>query len=306
MKKYFYTLCVVIALIGGYSIRHKLVAYPDTATSTSTSTSATESLPQVCLRIGEKQFCMPWEAAQLSAMLKDMLDAMPEPDEDDEGQESIIFPVSQNLFGPATIEKLVASMKILHKIKSKNLELNRAQILDELHKDGLVTAGNALQLAKAADYYRLSLLWQAIARWYAKEKVEIASLGKRGVELMGEPVFSEFATEYYRQYWLIHKKLPAAQSNEMFMAEYKTFGVSFQELLDNGWALTGYLIGKHINSLDGFRNIPYLPARETIHLNANKLTKIAAGAFKDLPALETIHLNTNKLTKIAAGAFKNP
>ncbi len=351
---------MVVGLVGLYSFRSQLVGMDPSETTTSTSTFVSPGKqeqapagPQVCLKVGEEKYCMPLQAAQLSGMLKQMVADMPEPDEDDEDPESIIILVDQDLFKSATIEKLVASIKKLVAIKSKNPLWNNAQILEAFVESGSqlgINEINGLLLAQAADFYNVPLLWKGIARFYMPKLLKILrwipgysvftpynpieKMVKRGVYLMGKPLFYKFAKEYYSIYWVLNPKefyLIKPKDNPSLLEAYLHSGASIQEFIDNNvkfyvrifqrrrWMnacqqaiwdedddeqLDQFFYGPHlenrgINSLEGLMNFWWIKQEIGIDLSRNELEKIPKNAFAQLPILMHLDLSDNPIKKIS-------
>jgi Leucine-rich repeat (LRR) protein len=302
-------LCVLIGVL--YGVRYSILSmeeedYP-TSTSTSISTS-TSSEGLVDLLVEGESYSLPSEAVSLSKVLTSMLNASPPEDSDDE-DEAVKIDVPPNFLfsNKETIKLFVDSLNKLVELKKKFPEKNRFYIENHLvaifNPVGL-TKKNSIPLYQAADYYDVKLLQEAIARWYIKNNVPF---NEKLIAPLGNGAFN-LAQEYYRQYWLIHKKLPDESTKGTLERAYESFGVSIQELLENGFVLS-VAYGKlnlrnlHINSLEGLKNIAGLPALKYLDLNNNQLRSLPTGIFTGLTALEELRLNNNKLRSLPTGIF---
>ena len=302
--KYLLIVLILFVSVRLHSLEFEIIMGPLKATSSTgvlgkQDISGTAEQEKLRLSFDEAKF-----STTLKDLIADMIVADSDSDDEDSDSEIIKIPIKEDTFSKKSIEIFVALLKKIHEIKTYSItKLNNAQILDEL---GVVPVliENKLQLLKVADFYNVPLLWQAIARWYVKKGTDIISLKDEITSLRLSFLFINFAEEYYRQYWLIKKELPQKPADESLIIAYNEFGVSVQELLDNGHSfLDGVLVHRRINSLVGLLNIPNVKTFRKLDLSSNKLTTLPAGIFTGLTALQELDLSSNQLTTLPAGIF---
>ena len=313
MKKYLLVTVIAISGLGLYSFRSQLIGNNSDHTSTSTSSSSEETKPNVCLTKGGKQYCMPFEAAQLSTALRHSAENIL--DQRDEHEEKNVIKIAEysGFLDADALKLFVESLKTLATIKKDPDAKNTAQILNKFLEQKIVinkkkillvadiNENNIFLLARAADFYSLPLLSQALGRLYIK-KYAIVKLNSPEARKLGPLGQFKFAKEVYRQYWLTKKKVPAIEG-KFFKTVTNEFGVSIQELLDNGRELTHSLSKRHINSLDGLLNIENIKTFTELVLNNNKLHTLQKGVFSELTALKKLFLGINQLHTLQKGVF---
>ena len=308
MNRLLISVLIGTVVAGSYLLYNKLKANNgDTSTSTSTSSptattssSPEETKPKAYITIDGKQYYMPWQAAQLSTVLSITFADRPDPDEDEKEPDMEFF--APDFLNADALKLFVESLNTLATIKKDNSEYNTTQILNDFLKKNIINEKNYIILARAADFYDVPPLLQALARFYIKDDYPIKNIDTKSFGSLIGPGQFTFAKEVYRQYWLTKKKVPAIEGN-FFKAVANEFGVSIQELLDNNWELTNDLSKKHINSLDGLLNIKNIKTLTDLDLSDNKLQTLPEGVFTGLSALTLLGISDNKLQTLPEGIF---